>query len=70
MLRFLLFIIVIFLLIRAVMRFFASRFLAKKWPFQTLSRNSNGASSASGVAEDADFEVIETNIHKTDNRTA
>lgn len=70
MLRFLLLIIVIFLLIRAVMRFLTSRFLTQKWPFQTLNRNSNnGAAPASGVAEEADFEVIETNIHETDNRT-
>ncbi len=64
MLRFLLFVIVIFLLIRMMMRFFAKRFLTQKWPFQPLDRNSGSAASSSGVVEEADFEVIDTSVHE------
>ena len=70
MLRFLLIVVLIFLLIRAVIRFLASRFLAQKWPFQTLNRNDAGAASASGVVEETDFEVIETKISDTGNSKA
>ena len=66
MLRFLLLIVVLFFLIRAVMRFLVGRFLKQQWPFQALSRNNSGAASASGVAEEADFEVIETHIKENE----
>lgn len=62
MLRFLLLIIVLFFLVRAVIRFLAGRFLKKQWPFQSLHRYGSKGTSASRVAEEADFEVIETHI--------
>ena len=69
MLRFLLGVIVIFLLLRAIMRFFAGRFLRQQWPFGSFDPGSGKAASSSGVTEEADFEVIETNVNKNESRT-
>lgn len=62
LLRLVLLIIVFVLLIRALVRFFAQRFIKQQWPFQSLYRNSRDGASVSGAAEDADFEVIETTM--------
>lgn len=60
--RLVLLIIVFVLLIRAVIRFFAQRFIRQQWPFQSLYRKGGDGTSVSGAAEDADFEVIETTM--------
>ena len=62
LLRFILLVIVLFLLIRAVIRFFAVRLLKQEWPFNSLNRNSGNRTAASGAAQEADFEVIETTL--------
>lgn len=62
LLRFILLVVVLFLLIRAVIRFLAARLLKKEWPFGSLNRNFKSGTPGSGVTEEADFEVIETTI--------
>lgn len=64
LLRIILIVVVLFLLIRAVIRFFAVRLLKQEWPFGSLNRNFRNGSSGSGETEEADFEVIETTYHE------
>ncbi len=64
LLRVILIVVVLFLLIRAVIRFFAVRLLKQEWPFSSLKQNFKNGSSGSGVAEEADFEVIETTYNE------
>ncbi|MCW8795637.1 MAG: hypothetical protein OQK67_01065 [Chlorobium sp.] len=52
------------------MRFFAGRFLRQQWPFGSFDPGSGRAASSSGVAEEADFEVIETNVNKNESSAA
>ena len=68
LLRFILLVIVMFLLIRAVMRFLAKRFLKQQWPFRSLHQNGRDGTPSSGAAEEADFEVVETNIKENEGQ--
>lgn len=67
LLRLILVVVVLFLLIRAVLRFLAGRFLKQQWPFHSFFRNRGNGTSAPGVVtEEADFEVIETTIKENE----
>ena len=69
MLRILLFVIVIFLLIRAVVRFLANRLLMQKWPFHSFGGNRSDRAPSSGIAEETEFEVIDSHINTNDERS-
>ncbi len=68
MLRFLLLLLVLFLLVRAVIRFFVKRSLNQRQRDRSFGRYTGNGDSSSGVVEEVDFEVLETKSRKSENR--